>query len=396
MTAPQPIALRGWQECIVAASGPSLTPEVAELCRGRRVIAVNDAYRRIPSADVLYAGDGDWWDVHQGCPEFAGEKWSVHHPRVTDNTRLAERYGVRLVYGASQIDAGGFSRQPTRIHYGNCSGFQAINLAILFGATRILLVGFDMRTVDGQRHFFGDHPAPLGNACQYEHFLPAFDAAARTLPAHIKIINCTPGSALRCFPMSSLEAAINISLADRRALEHGKYIRAYEVSEYRMGDRRMHDTVRDLSKIPRGSLLDVGCGRGEMLDNALQLGFGPVRGVDVVPAVVDGERIVRGEVHALPFEDKSFDVATMFDVIEHLIPGDDELACRELARVARKHILLTANNLTSQKAIGEELHINRRPYPEWDALFRAWFPGAVTWIQTGPRQHASEAWRVDL
>lgn len=392
----RPVAPRGWHECIVAASGPSLTEAVAAQCRGRRVIAVNDAYRLLPFADVLYAGDGDWWDVHQGCQDFAGEKWVVHQTRLpgADNAERAGRYGLRMVAGASVIDAGGFSRSPVRIHYGNCSGFQAINLAMLFGATRIILVGFDMRVVDGRRHFFGDHPEPLGNQAKYEHFLPAFDAAARTLPPHITIINCTPGSALRSFPMASLEATLQ-ALEERRAIEHQKYVRAYTESEYAMGGRRMADTLRDLGAIPRGSLLDVGCGRGEILDQAAAMGFAPVRGVEVVPALIDGARVVRGEVHALPFEDDSFDVATMFDVIEHLIPGDDELACRELGRVARKHILVTANNETSQRATGEELHINRRAYDEWDSLFRAWFPGTVTRIP-GEREHPSQAWRVDL
>jgi hypothetical protein len=298
------------------------------------------------------------------------------------------------VAGSSQIDAPGFSHIPARIHYGNCSGFQAINLAILFGATRIILVGFDMRVVNGQRHFFGDHPAPLGNACQYEHFLPAFEAAARTLPRHISIVNCTPGSALKCFPMASLDAA----LSDRSALrkqEQAKYVRAYRESEYRMGARRMADTLKDLAEVPPGSLLDVGCGRGELFEPAQSMGFNPVHGVEVVPELVDGHRVVYGQVHALPFSELAFDVVTMFDVIEHLVPGDDELACRELARVARKHILVTANNETSQKAIGEELHINRRSYDEWDALFRQWFPGTVTKI-AGERQHPSQGWRVDL
>jgi hypothetical protein len=39
---------------------------------------------------------------------------------------------------------------------------------------------------------------------------------------------------------------------------------------------------------------------------------------------------------------------------------------------------------------------NRRPYDEWDALFKRWFaPGAVTWIK-GERQYVSEAWCIDL
>lgn len=183
--------------------------------------------------------------------------------------------------------------------------------------------------------------------------------------------------------------------AERKS-EHQKYSRAYSHERYAMGQPRMADAVADLAAIPsRGAYLDVACGRGEMLRNAEALGFSPVQGIEIVPALIDGERVIYGEVHALPFPDKSFDVVTMLDVIEHLIPGDDERACRELARVARRHILLTANNRESKNFVGEQLHINRRPYEEWDSLFRAWFPGTVTWIK-GHRNYISEGWRVDL
>jgi hypothetical protein len=192
----------------VAATGPSLTPAVADRCRGHHTIAVNDAYRLLPFADVLYAGDADWWDVHDGVPGFAGERWSAHEALRNDKADLVDRYGLHLVAGPKH-DAEGFSLDPARIHYGGNSGFQAINLAILFGATRILLVGFDMRTTT-PRHFFGDHPFPLHNVAKYEHFHGAFVHAARLLPPHIEIVNCTPGSGLRCFPLVELDVALRV------------------------------------------------------------------------------------------------------------------------------------------------------------------------------------------
>lgn len=180
-----------------------------------------------------------------------------------------------------------------------------------------------------------------------------------------------------------------------RQVEHAKYFRCYgELPNYRMGDLRKADAVKDLEALPvRGSYLDVSTGRGEMLNHAEALGFSPVMGTEVVPGLLVGGRVVHGEAHALPFNAKSFDVVTMFDVIEHLIPGDDEAGCRELHRVARKHILLTANNKPSVYD-GEDLHINKRPYQEWDSLFRKWFPGKVIWL--GDRSYVSEAWRIDL
>lgn len=181
-----------------------------------------------------------------------------------------------------------------------------------------------------------------------------------------------------------------------RLHEQQKYTAAYEAPNYKMGLRRKADAVRDLSRIPfRGSYLDVSCGKGEMLTEASQMGFKPVQGTEIVPALIDGQRVVRAEVHALPFGDKSYDVASMLDVIEHLIPGDDLLACKELARVASKYILITANNRDSFNHLKQQLHINKRAYPVWDALFRQWFTGRVTWLH-GQRQHVSEAWLIEL
>lgn len=189
-----------------------------------------------------------------------------------------------------------------------------------------------------------------------------------------------------------------MQLEEARLREHKKYERAYAMNaKYRMKKERMQDAVDDLSALPcRGSYLDVSCGRGDMLDQAARLGFSPVQGTEIVPGLIDGSRVVRAEVHNLPFEAGSFDVVTMFDVIEHLLRGDDKNACRELRRVAHRHVILTANNRPSFNKAGDDLHINKRPYEKWDSLFRKWFDGCrVTWIK-GNRHYVSEAWRIDL
>lgn len=190
--------------CIVAASGPSLTTDVAEACRGDHVIAVNDAYRRLPFADVLYASDARWWDHHGNCTGFRGEKWSAHNPKGNDKRKQAQAYGLRLVAGE---DGNAFSLDPDRIRYGGNSGFQAVNLAILFGATRIVLLGFDMHGT----HFFGPHAGPLRNTTSFEKYIANFTAAAKKLPAYIRIVNATPGSALKCFPFVDLGLPVEVA-----------------------------------------------------------------------------------------------------------------------------------------------------------------------------------------
>lgn len=208
---------------IVAATGPSLTNEVAASCwhaRGRdgiAVMAVSDAWRLMPWADCLYSNDAAWWNCHNGTG-FPGPKWSSHHPNGNDKLVAAEKYGLTLVAGKTDP---GFSFDQAYIHYGGNSGFQAVNLAILFGAARILMVGFDMRMVAvrtdqgiaEKRHFFGDHAPPLRNQSSYDNFIKAFEKAARGARGRVEIVNCTPGSALRCFPMMSLSDALRHAVA---------------------------------------------------------------------------------------------------------------------------------------------------------------------------------------
>ena len=218
------------EPCIVAAPGPSLTDDVVAVCRKKRwfdrwrIVAVQDAYRLMPFADALYGCDEHWWHIHKDCAKFAGEKWSTHHD--TENTKLAvaDAYGVRLVNGENGDT---FSRDPGLIRYGSNSGFQALNLALLKGCTRIVLVGFDMRRVDGQAHFFGEHPAPCHNRADYTEFSKRFETAARHLPADVSIVNATPGSALRAFPLVSLEDAIADSPGRQDDLLHRDWAVGY-------------------------------------------------------------------------------------------------------------------------------------------------------------------------
>lgn len=178
------------------------------------MIAVADSYRLMPWAQVVYGCDTSWWEVHQTCGGFAGEKWACHEQdrnpaeiHGNDKRDIADRYGVNLVNGR---DGDEFSFDQSFIRYGSNAGFQAINLAILFGATRIVLVGFDMRHVGGKAHFFGDHPPSLRRLDDdgYRGFVKRFERAAKVLPPHISIVNATPGSALTCFPMMDFHAAI--------------------------------------------------------------------------------------------------------------------------------------------------------------------------------------------
>lgn len=61
------------------------------------------------------------------------------------------------------VDDAGLSLNANRIHAGGNSGYQAIGLAFIWGAARIVLLGFDMQKTGGKNHHFGDHAGGLPN-----------------------------------------------------------------------------------------------------------------------------------------------------------------------------------------------------------------------------------------
>lgn len=125
------------------------------------------------------------------------------------SAEVMEKYGLTVIPGEWKQT---FSIDPTHIHFGHHgagnSGFQATNIAILFGATRIILCGFDMREVAGKKHFFGSHPKHLNPNQNFGAWRRGFAEAAKALPSHIEIINATPESALTCFKFMDLREAL--------------------------------------------------------------------------------------------------------------------------------------------------------------------------------------------
>lgn len=198
----------------ILASGPSMSAEVAERVRDwrhdgggaidmrRRVIAINTTFRLVTWADVLYACDGMWWDSHiaEVRDTFKGALWSQD---VAANMR-------HKVNQISAIRSEGLGKRPGVIHQGMNSGYQAINFAWQTGATRILLAGYDMRVApDGRSHWHGNHPPVLSRNSPYRTWLPQFEPLARDLAAEgCAVVNCTPSSALKAFPVAELTEAL--------------------------------------------------------------------------------------------------------------------------------------------------------------------------------------------
>jgi len=195
------------------ASGPSLTPEDVDAVRDKaRTIVINDSYRLAPWADALYAADLKWWHVHheRAKQDFDGRMYSIEDTGDRKNPRIAEQlYGVK-VYGQERVKEvlhTGLSRVPGVLRLGGLSGYQAINLAYLWGAKVILLLGYDLQLTGGQRHWFGDHKDGLTNSSDYDKRIRHFKTINPT-DYGIEIINCSRQTAMQCFPRMTIQEAL--------------------------------------------------------------------------------------------------------------------------------------------------------------------------------------------
>ena len=159
-----------------------------------------------------------------------------------------------------------------------------------------------------------------------------------------------------------------------QSVEIAKYEDAYTHESYRMGAGRLAKAWTLLNVLPNpGSLLDVGTGRGELLQTARTLGFDPVLGTEVVKQLLRPGEVVFALATALPWTSGSWDTVVCCDVLEHLPPEDTIGAVTELGRVASSNLVLSVADY-SHVFEGVELHVNRRQYDEWDAIFREHIP----------------------
>lgn len=175
----------------ILASGPSMSQEVADAVHAARLptIVINNTFRLAPWADILYAADHEWWALTAGAREFAGVKASAQP--------------VKGVCRVVTTGMDGIDTTPGHVRTGGNSGYQALQLAIQAGARRVLLLGYDMHGT----HWHGPHGPGLRNTRDelFRRWVARYTAAAPLITAlGVDVVNCTPGSAISCFRVSTL------------------------------------------------------------------------------------------------------------------------------------------------------------------------------------------------
>lgn len=136
----------------------------------------------------MYACDYDWWKHNIASLTFNGERW-------TQDLRAYREFGLSWVLGSSKSGLG-----SDCVHFGGNSDYQAINLAYLWGAKRIILLGFDAKPINDKHHWFGQHPKELKQVQPYDIWLQHYPKLAKELLAeNVEVINCSMDSAITSF-----------------------------------------------------------------------------------------------------------------------------------------------------------------------------------------------------
>lgn len=205
------------ESCFLLAGGPSLRGFEFERLRGRgRIIAINRAFEFALFADIVFFMDKKFYKLY-------------HDGRFPDRNRLWTSFaGLKIFlnlsgyrfedcYSIRSLGRNGLSSSIAKgLFHGNNSGHGALNLAFALGASPIYLLGYDMKTDALGAHFHSGYGAPVRDRTVRGFVLDLERQKRFVERTSAKVVNLNPGSALRCYPFSTVDEVLN----DREAREN--------------------------------------------------------------------------------------------------------------------------------------------------------------------------------
>lgn len=387
----------------IVGSGPSLEKTLQMLPKDCDVLALNGAYKFLRSKGVIpkYFAMLDARAVNINFLEQLDENTTFLLSSQCDPIcfRALQGLTVGVFHLCTPTTKQIFPDEELYVGGGGTIGLTAIGIAAALGHRHVILYGFDSSYKDDKRHVEhqpqNDKESSLevwvddrkyitshAMAAQTMDFFPYFEQLQKTFPGFV--VDLVGEGLFYDFVTTNN----NPSTRER---ELSKYAEAYQREDYGMTQERKDGIDRLLSQLVGESYLDVSTGRGEALILGYKNGFKRVRGTETVEALL-GIGIDYAVLPHIPHDSKSFDVVSLFEVIEHLVPEDIVPSLVELTRVAKKHILISA--AVQQCWLGGvNLHPSARPLEAWEELFRSIWGDKVYRVGN---LGGSPVWRVDL
>jgi len=204
------------------ASGPSTTEEDLHRVKshGIKAIVVNDMYLVAPWADVVYFADCRWWEWHHNgvAKKWDWMEFTAEEQRAAFGAFAGQKCTIAntgMLVGDPEVfmlkNGGhlGLSESKDALFTGSNSGYQAINLACLAGAKKILLLGYDLGFHKNRSHSHNGHPIKNTSAAHYSGWASNFFSLVEPLERlGIEVINCSRQTTLKAFRREALESIL--------------------------------------------------------------------------------------------------------------------------------------------------------------------------------------------
>lgn len=192
---------REWhgERCFILCNGESIRKQrhLIPKLQGR-IIAIKEAVLLRPNADVLFVAAEKKVDIVPGLLKVFTGRY------VIARNKLPGTYPAYVKRVCRTKDHTQLCDRPDHVCGYDC-GTSAINVAFHFGAAEIILLGMDMT---GDRWCNGEFKHPMPHIPQQHHArhasaLPAIAADAKR--RGLRIVNCSPISAVQCFERQPIE-----------------------------------------------------------------------------------------------------------------------------------------------------------------------------------------------
>lgn len=203
------------QSVIKGTSPPSVYSPYMKVLHDKHVIGINVAYLIGDWIDMVFFGDSAFFHSHiERLAKFPGLKVSCH-PSV-------EKYDW-IKYTPRSGKSKGISDNPKMVSWNGNSGAAAISVAANAGASRIILLGFDMKLDTANKQHWHDlygrqkrtqeQQNKRNRGIRQKPFHYPFDRHLRGFPViaqdaksrGIEILNASPDSAIECFPKFTIK-----------------------------------------------------------------------------------------------------------------------------------------------------------------------------------------------